>query len=763
MATEITATPYKGGNILMKFNGKLIFPLILLCTVGLYLTLIFGIGRENTLSIGNIRQGLDLMGGVSILYEADIPNPSQDDMNSANAMLRRRLDNRGYLEATSVQEGTRQIRVEIPGVDDAEAAVAEIGQTALLTFQDVEGNVLLTGADVADARSEFVQGQGMGVSLRFTTDGAVLFENATRANLGRQIMILMDDDVISAPTVHSVISGGTGQITGHFTREEADTLAFQIRSGSLPFGLTVQSMNLIGARLGAEALRTSIIAGIIGLALVLLVMGLIYRTMGLCANLALIIYVALVMLLISGFNITLSLPGIAGLILSIGMAVDANIVVFERIRDEISVGKTLRGAIRSGYKRAWPAILDSNVTTLIAGGVLFWMGTGPIMGFAQMLIIGILVSMFTCLFVTRIITTCLIDMGLVKATHILPRKAKADKPSEDKRSEDKRLEDKCLEDKPIEEEGKKQSLVELFKSENPEPKPIVEHRKIYFAFSAGVLALGLAFMLFNAVRGDGWFNMDVEFSGGTSFFIEMGQSFENADIENIVRDVTGVATPQIQQVLNEDSVIIRIPQVDAEVRMELVEALSAYYDLDAGAFSYTDVSAAVSAAMQRSAIMAIVVASLGMLLYISIRFRDLRTGGSAVLAQIHDALVVLCLYGILRIPLNYAFIAVMLTTLGYSINATIIIFDRIRENKERMPKAGPALLINSSVTQTLRRTVISTLTSFLAVLMLYIIGVAAIRDFTLPILVGLIFGGYSSVFLSGSAWFMMVKGKKKKA
>jgi len=729
----------------LKFNSKVIFPIILLCSIGLYAALVFGIGSNQLFSVGNIQQGLDLMGGVSILYEADVPNPSAEDMNAANELLRGRLDSRGYLEATSVLEGSRQIRVEIPGVLDADAAEAarnEIGQTALLTFQDSDGNILLTGAYVANARSELSPNPLGGapewsVSLQFSSEGAVLFAEATRANMQRPIMIYMDHVQLSAPVVRTVITDGVASITGNFSRTEADTLALQIRSGSLPFGLTVQSSNLVGARLGAEALRTSIIAGIIGLALILLFMAFVYRTMGIAANLALLIYVAIVMALVSGLGVTLSLPGIAGLILSVGMAVDANVVIFERIREEISAGKTLRGAIRTGYKRAWPAIIDSNVTTLIAGGVLFWLGTGPIMGFAQMLIIGILVSMFTCLFVTRIISTCFVDFGIIKSAHILPRKKDAS-------------------------EGEVQSFFAKLNAENPEPQPIVEKRKMYFAFSVAIFALGLAFMLFNGVRGDGWFNLDVEFSGGTSFFVEMGQPFDNADVESIVRDITGVAAPQVQQVLNEDSVIIRIPTIyDSAVHIDLMNALTERYSLPSGAIMYTDVSPAVSQAMQRSAILALVVASVGMLLYVSVRFRDVRKGGSAVLAQIHDALVVLCVYAILRIPLNYAFIAVMLTTLGYSINATIIIFDRIRENRVRLGnKVTPALLINTSVTQTLRRTLISTFTSFLAVLVLYIIGVAAIRDFTLPILVGLIFGAYSSVLLSGSMWFVMLKGRK---
>ena len=725
----------------MKLDSRLVFALIILCTIGFYALLAFGIGSNRTMSIVNIRQGLDLMGGVSILYEADHPNPSTEDMNAANSMLRDRLDRRGYTEATSVIEGNRQIRVEIPGVDDPAAAVAEIGATALLTFQDAAGNVLLTGADVANARSELIQQHQGGptervVALEFTSRGTELFAQATQANLGRPLFIYMDDVQISSPIVNHVITGGSATISGHFSRETADLLASQIRAGSLPFSLNVISDSLIGARLGAEALRTSIIAGIIGLALVLIFMALVYRTMGLCANIALIIYVALVMLMLSGFTITLSLPGIAGIILSIGMAVDANIVIFERIREEVVAGKTLRGAIRTGYRRAWPAIIDSNVTTLIAGFVLFWLGTGPIMGFAQMLIIGILVSMFTCMFVTRIITVCLIDMGFVKSAHILPRKKDLDV-------------------------GEDSSLLAVFKSAKPETQPIIERRKIYFAFSAGIIALGLFFMVFNSARGNGWFNLDVEFSGGTSFFIEIGQPFDNAEIETIVRDITGVAAPQVQQVLHEDAVMIRIVQIDTDVRMALIDAIAYRYGIGLEAFSYNDVSPAVSAAMQRSAIMAMGLAILGMLVYISIRFRDIRTGGSAVLAQIHDALVVLCLYAILRIPLNYAFIAVMLTTLGYSINATIIIFDRMRENKVRMPKVGFGELINASVTQTLRRTIISTFTSFLAVFMLYVIGVASIRDFTLPIMVGLLFGAYSSVFLSGSMWFMMVKGKGK--
>ena len=730
-------------------KSVLILALILAAAAGLITLVAVGIPvtrevggydvRQNLFSAGNIRQGLDLMGGVSILYEADIENPSGADMDAAQALLRSRLDARGYLEADAMIEGPGQIRVDIPGVDDPAVAIREIGQTARLLFTNEEGEILLTGEHVAHATEAVINGQIL-VLLEFDAVGTELFAEATRANIGRTIQIWLDDVMESDPNVVNVITDGSAQITlGGGSLEDARNLARVIRQGSLPFNLNIISVNQVGARLGADALNTSVIAGAIGLALVLIFMAVFYKTMGLCADLALVIYVALVLVIISGLGITLSLPGIAGLILSIGMATDANIVIFERIREEVAIGKSLKSAIRTGYSRALPAIVDSNVTTLIAGVVLFWLGTGPIMGFAQMLILGILVSMFTCLIVTRLITECLMGLGLVKPEHVISVKQKT--ALETARAA-----------------GKVEPAIEI------DVKPIVEKRKMYFIFSGAVLAVGLAFAIFHSVAGNGFFNLGVEFSGGTSFEVAIGQEFNNSDVEAIVSRITGESAPLVQQVLGTNDVMIRtgLAYSDDETRNALIAELTAFFNLNEDAVAYTAVSPAVSAAMRQSAVLAVVAASVLMLLYISVRFRDIRTGTSAVLAQLHDALVVLCIYAILRIPLNYAFIAVILTTLGYSINATIIIFDRIRENKVRMPKAENSVLINTSITQTLRRTLFSTLSSFAAVFMLYIIGVASIRDFTLPIMVGLLFGAYSSVCLSGSAWLMMLKDKAKK-
>ena len=314
----------------MKGKRALTLAGIFLAMAGMIVVIVMGIGSEGHFGIRSIRQGLDLQGGVSILYEADIDNPTSEGMAAANNLLRTRLDNRGYTEATTAIEGTGQIRVDIPGVENAEAVVAEIGATAQLVFTDAQGNVLpLTGAHISDARMGIDPTTNAPVvNLQFTNEGSQLFADITRANVGRQLIILMDGEIISSAVVNEAITGGSSVISGGFTTERANLLATQIRQGSLPFGLNVISFNNVGARLGADALRTSVIAGIIGLALVLAFMAIFYKTMGIAADIALAIYVILFLLIISGLGITLSLPGIAGLILSIGMATDANIVIF---------------------------------------------------------------------------------------------------------------------------------------------------------------------------------------------------------------------------------------------------------------------------------------------------------------------------------------------------------------------------------------------------------------------------------------------------
>lgn len=400
----------------MKTKGRLMLLLMIIVALGLGTLSYYGIGEKKQLSVNNIKQGLDLSGGVDIVYEADKETVSDEEMAAAISLLQGRLDWNGWSEAEAAREGTKRIRVQIPGVEDAEEAIQEIGQTAQLVFADEDGNVVLTGDMVKNASKQVGATSKNGpsvpyVSLEFNDEGKERFAQATSDNIGKTIMIIMDASVISAPTVQAAITDGKAIITGNFTGESAENLAALIRAGSLPFNLNVIQMKNVGARLGADALSTGILAGIIGIVLVLLYMLFPYKILGFAADLALIIYIALEMLVLSLFHITLTVPGIAGIILSVGMAVDANVVIFERIKEELIIGKTLRSAVKTGFSRALPAIVDGNITTLIAAAVLFFLGSGTIKGFATTLMFGIIISMFTALVVTRVIVNSLIKAG----------------------------------------------------------------------------------------------------------------------------------------------------------------------------------------------------------------------------------------------------------------------------------------------------------------------------------------------------------------
>ena len=394
----------------MKARGRIMLVIMLVIAAALSFVSYQGIGEGKTLSAGNIKQGLDLSGGVYIVYEADKEDVTAEEMQAAVSLIQGRMDWNGWTEAEVAQEGTNRIRVDIPGVENAEEAIREIGQTAQLSFVDETGDM------VADATKQVGATQKGGnaepyVALKFNDEGKQLFAEATAANIGKPIYIVMDGEVISAPMVQSAITTGEASITGNFTGESAEELASLIRAGSLPFNLNVIQMKNVGARLGADALATGVKAGAIGLALVLIFMLVVYKVLGFAADLALIIYVGLELILLNAFNITLTLPGIAGIILSVGMAVDANVVIFERLKEELVQGKTLRVAIKNGFSRALPVILDGNVTTLIAAVVLFFLGSGTVKGFATTLIMGIIISMFTALVITRLIVNGLMQGG----------------------------------------------------------------------------------------------------------------------------------------------------------------------------------------------------------------------------------------------------------------------------------------------------------------------------------------------------------------
>ena len=371
-----------------------------------------------------IRRGLDLAGGSYVVFEADTEDAvTEEDLSAVVAVLRNRLDSQGFTEANVAAQGDRRVRVEIPAVDDPDAAVEILGATAKLEFVDKDGNIILTGGDdVKNATAAYEAMDSTGkkgniVKLTLTNEGSEKFAEATGRIAGyadgeNYIAISLDGNIISSPRVSEQINSTECIITGDFDSESAKTLAGQIKSGQLPFSLKVVEMRTIGAQLGEGALDKSLLAGGIGLVLVMLFMIILYRMCGFISSIALIAYVAIVALILSAFRINLTLPGIGGIILTIGTAVDANVIIFERIKEELRVGKTLRASVDAGFNRAFTAILDSNVTTMIAAVVLYLFGTGTIKGFAITLGIGTLVSMFTAIFVTRFLLRQMIGFNI---------------------------------------------------------------------------------------------------------------------------------------------------------------------------------------------------------------------------------------------------------------------------------------------------------------------------------------------------------------
>ncbi len=712
-----------------KGKGYVTLLILLLIIAGMSALLYYGVDTKEDkklFSVQKIQQGLDLKGGVYIVYEADKENPTQDEMTTAESLIRQRLDRMGSTEATVSIQGGNRLRVEIPGTEDADKAVNDIGQTAMLTFVDEEGNVVLTGKDVVDARMHSGQLKQNGpietfIVLNLSGEGAQKFAEATQNNIGKTISIKLDNDVLSSPTVQNAILNGEATITGGFDAKEAENLASLIRSGALPFKLNVIEMNRIGAQLGAEALDTSIQAGIIGFVLVVIFMIVMYNLSGLAANIALVVFLLLELLILSIFKITLTLPGIAGIVLTVGMAVDANVIIFERFKEEIKRGKTLKASIKAGYKRALPAILDGNITTLIAAIILYWLGSGPIKGFAETLTMGIIVSMFTALFVTRLIMNAFITIGIVNPEFFINR----------------------------------------FTNKKKEVRftRIIENKFKFFALSAVIALIGLSSIPYNYSKGNGAVNVDVDFSGGSALSFNLGEDAVSEDISQIVVKATGQESPKIQKIIGSDEVSIKTHVLDETQRTALVDGLKEKYP-DSELLSFSDVSSTVSGEMRSKALLAVGISCIAMLIYISFRFRDARAGTAAIIALIHDAILVFCVYTFFRVPINSSFIAAILTILGYSINATIVIFDRIRENKSLFGSKKPlAELMNESIRQTLMRSINTSLTTFIVITCVYILGVTSVKDFAFPIMVGILAGTYSSIFIASSVWYSFSKSK----
>ena len=716
----------------MKMNKKKgIISLILMAVVIIFLgfTTAVGFGKTGTGAMRNIKLGLDLAGGVSITYQVEDENPTAEQMSDTIYKLQLRVEQYST-EASVYQEGDDRISIEIPGVTDANQILDELGKPGSLEFQTSDGESVITGADVQTASVQSGQ-DDMGnaeysVELVLNDEGTQKFADATEANIGQPISIIYDGETISSPTVQSAITGGTAYITGNFTYEEADNLASTIRIGGLQLELKELRSNVVGAQLGEEAISTSLMAGAVGFGLGFIFMICVYYLPGLAAGIALVIYTELVLVILNAFNVTLTLPGIAGIVLSIGMAVDANVIIFARVREEMARGKSIKNALKAGFQKAMSAIIDGNVTTLIAAAVLWFMGSGTVKGFAQTLAIGIVVSMFTALVITRIIVFAFYAVGLRgEKFYYHPKKER----------------------QPIDFIGKK---------------------KYFFTLSIAVMLIGLGVLGYNYSQGRGAFAYGLEFEGGTSTTVDFNKDYTINEIDQeivpVVEEVTGDNNVQTQKVEGSNQVIIKTVTLDLDQREALNQALVDNFQVDADTITAENISSTVSSEMRQDAVVAVLTAAVFMLLYIWLRFKDIRFATSAVLALLHDVVVVILFYAVSRIAIGNTFIACILTIVGYSINATIVIFDRIREELRYQTRSTDLkLLVNKSVTETLTRSIYTNLTTFIMVAVLYILGVSSIREFALPLIVGIVWGAYSSVCITAALWYVMktkIGGKK---
>ena len=739
-----------------KGKGWLVLLVMVLALAGVTYIDFNGIDEYGTYAASDITLGLDLAGGVSITYQVvGEEEPDATDMRDTIGKLRARVE-KYSTEALVYQEGTDRISVEIPGVTDANAILEELGKPGQLYFIDqydsqgkenyygeyvtdasgnyvieytltktideliADGSVKLVGTDVANANAAQYTDEFNNlhtcVELVLTEEGKTKFAAATKAAIGHTLAIYYDGRFVTVPSVEQELTDGKAQITGSYTWDEAEALASTIRIGRLKLELEELHSKVVGAQLGSEAISTSIKAAAIGLVAVAIFMIAIYYISGVAATLALMLYTALIVLLLNGFDMTLTLSGIAGIILSIGMAVDANVIVFARIREELATGKTVSSSMKIGFQKALSAIVDGNVTTLLAAIVLLIFGSGSIRGFAQTLVLGIGLSMFTALVVTRLIMMALYAIG--------------------------------------------------FKSEKwygvgKETKKIdfLGKRKWFLGISAALILVGVVFMGINKVTDGETMNFTLDFKGGTATTVTFNRQYTLSEIEKeiipLLEDVSG-SSVQAQPVQNSTEVVFKRNTLSVEQRDEMETLLVEQFGVESDQIQTETISPTISSEMKKDTFLSVIIAVLCMLIYIRFRFKDIRFGASGVAALLHDVLVVIAFYAVAKVSVGNTFIACILTIVGDSINATIVIFDRIRENLELQERKETLEdVVNKSISQTMSRSLFTSFTTLIMVVALYVLGVTAIREFALPLMVGILCGTYSSICLAGTMWYFL--------
>lgn len=698
----------------MKRNGFLILLAILL---------LIGSGLAIWQAIANMNWGLDLRGGVYVLYrahETEEGEDTADKLDRAITIIDSRINALGVTEPVIQREGADRIRVELPGIDDQQVARQVIGKTALLQFIGPDGEVIVQGDELKNAYATYDQYSRPAVALEFNAEGARKFAEATEKLVGQQIAIYLDEELISAPVVTTAITDGQAIIEGAGTLEEAGTLALQLRTGALPVQLEELEIRGVGPQLGRDSLDRSIRAGLAGLVLVVLFMLIYYRSYGLMANIALIVYGAIVLAVLAALNVTLTLPGIAGLILSLGMAVDANIVIFERIKEELRNGHTVRTAVEVGFARAFRAILDSNVTTLIATAVLFYFATGPVRGFAVTLSVGILASMFTAVVLTRYLLRLAVGTMLLKSPQMTQR---ADS--------------------------------------NKAVRKLPALAKAAVVLSVLIILAGVVSLFVQGL------NYSIDFTGGTIIQLNLGRPFTLDEVREVLQplDLEGstlqkVATDNFSEESHE--VIIKTPELTAQEQEKLLAAFKERFDLSEDAVLRLDkVGAVVGSELQRQALIALLLAGIGMIIYITVRF-EFRFAITATLALLHNAFIVITFFSLFGWEVNSTFIAAILTIVGYSINDTIVVYDRIRENLKLKAKEGLAEIVFGSIKQSLTRCLNTSVTTLLVLLTLLFFGGVTIRPFVVAMLIGVVIGTYASILLAGPLWLWWKEWRDKR-
>ncbi len=720
-------------------NKKRIFIaiiLIIVIFVGWYVAL-FGIGESFKPIKDKIELGLDIKGGVYVVLEAQTDlegDELKELMDRTKVVMENRVDQMGLANPVVTVEAGNRIRVELPGVENAEEAIATIGQTAQLQFALADGTIVLDGSAVENAGiSQDPNTGGYAVDLEFDSVGADAFESATAMAISgtvesliegvssRSIVILLDDTIVSAPEVNEIISGGSCQITGNFTQDEAVNLAALIRGGSLPVELVEIESSIQTAKIGYDAFEKSVLAGLIGIACIFIIMIVAYRLMGLAASVALSLYILIILYSMAFMGSVLTLPGIAGIILSVGMAVDANIIIFARIREEIENGRSIRVATETGFKRAMRTVLDAQVTTLIAALILYQVGTSSVKGFAWTLMIGIFASIVTAALVTQVF------LGIF---------ANSRKFSKNKYY------------------GIKPDGTATFSIKKP--LRFIKNRKIYYMISIAIIIIGIAFV---GIRG---FNYGIDFTGGTMIHLDMGKQVAIEEIDNVLLSENIDAEIVYAGEEREEVIIKTVTALENEERVELINIITDEFQLEEDSLlSSTLFGPSVGEELRNNAILAIVIAAIGMLVYIRFRFREWKFGAAALIGVVHDVLLVIAFYAVFQLTINNPFIAGILTVVGYSINDTIVTFDRIRENTRYSKNNNLEELVDTSITQTLGRSIMTSFTTLVVMIPLYFMTSTAIREFTLPLMVGVLVGCLSSIFVSSPLYYELSKFAKK--